>query len=314
MSTTTSFCRSTCHLGIVAVVALVILAPDSWGGRRKRGRLCHAESPIQQIQKHVVDGYIATGNFSVAYLVVANEIYDGDATIFMGSIAYRYDRSKKKLAIGVEGEPILLVQGNRAWIFLWENGDEPTYLEVTRPQAIGWKDIDESIELVRKECPLMGPGPYLPGPLLPILDGGIEQLFANAQALNMDDKDAKGFFQAAHPDRQPLMPASESKLDPQEFPRCTKTECEKSSSLYAFDRKTGILSCSIEEVPRMQVLGRPGNPVQVFLKQVVAYHETEERSHEFPEVPLRLPTNARKIKRGDLKDVFQEQLTDARLE
>ena len=226
-------------------------------------------------------------------------------------MAYRYSRERKKLAIGLGGgsDPMLLVDGKHVFIWLWNNEDKTsTYLEFKKSHAIGWSDIDEAMRLIEQQCPLVGIPFYLPGPLLPYLDGGVEQLFSKkTQILKRDDRDAELIFIYGHTDGKVLKTSNVSNLDPQKFPRCIKTEDAVSAWKYAFHHETGLISAATGVVPRMQVVGTPGEKVQVFLQQVVTYHAGEE-SREFPEVSLRLPKAATTIVIDDLKSALHKEM------
>ena len=271
--------------------------------------VCPAASPVQQIQDQVVAGYKAVDEFSVVYLVMVNEVGPKAASFGGGPMAYRYSRTRKKLAIGHYGIPMLLVNGNRAFIWLWANeGKTGTYLEFKKSHAIGWSDIDEAMRLIEQQCPLVGIPFYLPGPLLPYLDGGVEQLFSKkTQILKRDDRDTELIFIYGHTDGKVLKALDVSNLDPKQFPRCIKTEDAVSAWKYAFHHETGLMSAATGVVSRMRVLGTPGEKVEVFLQQVVSYH-AGEKSKEFPEVPLRLPKAAKTIAIDDLKNALHKEM------
>lgn len=271
---------------------------------------CPDASPEQQIKEHVVTGYKAVDEFSVVYLMVVNEV-DPGGTICMGPIAYRYNRAQKKLAIGGDGDPRLLVEDNLAFIWLWKNEDETsTYLEFKKSRAIDWRDIDEAIQLIKKQYPLAGPSFCLPGPVLPFLDGGVEQLFSEKTRVVTRDDRNDDFFVAGHPERTVLIGIQDkSKLDPKKYPRCIKTENAVSTWQYAIHHETGLISVAMGVVPRMQVLGVPGNKVDIGLIRACIYHAGGERSREFPEVSLRLPQTARTIAIDELKNALHMEMT-----
>ena len=270
---------------------------------------CPAASPERQLQEHVTSGYKAVDEFSVVYLMVVNEV-DPGGTICMGPIAYRYNRAQKKLAIGGDGDPLLLVEGNTAFIWLWKNEDETsTYLEFKKSRAIDWRDIDEAIQLIKKQYPLAGPTFCLPGPVLPFLDGGVEQIFSKKTRVVTRDDDSDDFFVAGHPQRTVLIGIQDkSKLDPKKYPRCIKTENAVSTWQYAIHHETGLISVAMGVVPRMQVLGVPGNKVDIGLIRAGTYHAGGERSREFPEVSLRLPQTARTIVMDELKSALHKEM------
>ncbi len=113
------------------------------------------DEPMPSIQKAVVESYGKLNHLSVSCLVYVKDMY-APAQISLGSIEYRFDRRRKQLAIGAQGEPGLLVRDNHLFLLLWhdKNDDVPTYLDVRKSQAVTWKDVDEARQLVRKNCPL----------------------------------------------------------------------------------------------------------------------------------------------------------------
>ncbi|MCH8046606.1 MAG: hypothetical protein IID44_23115 [Planctomycetes bacterium] len=275
--------------------------------------VCPAASPVQQIQDQVVAGYKAVDEFSVVYVAVVNDVNLGTGKHAIGtemsSIAYRYNRAQRKLAIGLDGVPVLLVDGNRAFIWLWENeGETGTYLELEKSHAIGWSDIDEVMQLIKKQYPLAGIPCYLPGPVLPLLEGGVERLFPKKTRVVKRDDRNDAFFVAGHPENAVLIGTPDkSKLDPKKYPRCIKTENAVSTWHYAIHHETGLISGAMGDVRRMPVMGTPGNNIRVFLKHIVTYPAGEEY-HEFPEVPLRLPRTAKIISMDQLKSRLYKEV------
>ena len=280
----------------------------------------------------MVDSYARLDRYSVSCVIAVIEKGQCSA---LGSFAYRFDRGTNRLAI--EGdETKLLVEGNRAFLLLSidETTGVPTYLKIERRRPVSWRNIDDALAVIRKECPsTTGLSFYNPSFALPFLDGGIDKLFSQkATALNLDPKVAARLasdmsqtgefakhdktidwdvevFGIGHPDYKFFIgpPPKKPKLDPKKFPICFRTEDAVSNWRYAFDPQAGTLSAAVGVVDCREIHGVPGNKVTIYIKPTISFGEGEVTG-EFRPARFQLSEEANVIGMADFKNFFHRAM------
>ncbi len=283
-----------------------------------------------ELRKAVTDGYGKVDRLSISCFFVDKENYEGEPVLCMGSLEYRFDRQTRRLAIGAQQEPGLLVNGKEFFFVLWhENNGDPTYLKVNKTHPVRWNDVDETMRVVRKDCPLCEFSCCFAcsGFVLPFLEGGVERLLPpNTKVLSLADPNQtarrialgeqeplgeQGIFGLGHPDYKVWIgyPKETPNLDPKRFPICFKTEDKACTWTWAFDPQSGTLSAAVGIVDPKGAWGVPGNNHLVLLKKIVSF-DKDDFGGRVSSVPLCLPENAKTVEFADLKASYYRTMRE----
>ncbi len=262
---------------------------------------------LAALRRAVEQGYAKLDHFTMSCFGYAADTKRGKPadSIYFGGMGYVFERKTKRLAIVKQGEPNLLIQDRRLFLFLWEDAGTGvrTYLEIVKERPITWEDVDEAEEIVRKQCPLASYERLDHCMILPLLDGGTDRLFAGAIRVlkRGEDKESISVFELGHPQYKIAigLPQPTTKLDPAQYPRCFRVESGVTKLSFAVD-STGIVSAVTGVAAREDVFALPGNPVFI-LKKNCGFNGNGQQPEKITEAALDLPKDAKRIGIVELK-------------
>ena len=227
-------------------------------------------------------------------------------------MAFRFDRSKKQLAIGGdEGVAFLLVKNNRLFVRVFRDAQgAPTYLVVEKPTAIGWDDVDAATQAIRMKCPLSDPVPIRCSCiLLPFLDGGMKRLFGEkSEMVNENDSTESMLFAWGNSDCRIGVGLDQPKLDPKRAPLCVRTKSGSAIWTYAFDRFSGMMNAVRGIVPSEQVTGAHGRQFEIMIGKSGSF--TGGPSADPTEVSFDLPKDAKVVELSGLRKAYLNALSE----
>ena len=272
-----------------------------------------ANSELAAIHRAIEEGYGKLDHLSMVCFGYAATLRDGkpNSSLYYGGMAYGYDRKTARLAIFKDGRPEILVQNGHLFTYLWgDSSGTATYLESVKPRSITWNDVDEAERIVAEQCPLAGYAHVDRCMVLPLLEGGIDRLFAGTiQILRQSDtREQVNIFELGHPQWKVMigLPQPVAKLDPARYPRCFRVKNGSTNLSYAID-SSGMISAVVGIVSRVDVLSVPGNRLFVLKKNcgLVEKGQTLGSENEFL---LELPQGAKRIGAADLKASYRAEM------
>ena len=261
---------------------------------------------LAALRRTVEQGYAKLDHFTLACFAYAADTKQGkpDRSLYFGGMGYAFDRKTRRLAIVKQGEPNLLIQDRRLFLFLWEDAATGirTYLEIVKERPITWDDVDEAEEMVRKQCPLASYERLAHCMILPLLKGGADRLFAGAIRVlkRGEEKEPTSVFVLGHPQYKITigLPESTEKLDPRSIRAASAWRIATKLS-FAVD-SSGIESAVAGVAAREDVFGVPGNPVFIF-KRNSGFNEKGQQYEKVTDAALDLPNDAKRIGVAKLK-------------
>ncbi len=288
------------RLGILGVLILALAAPLS---------VARAETPLEALRKSVADAYAKVDSLSISCFTFQRRLPE-EAVYAMGSVEVRFSRATRQLAIGSDGIPELLVEGNRLRLFATGEIVDPVYLNVATNRPMTWDDVDAATTKVQRACTLGQPSttPSLAF-ALPFLEGGMDRLFTKTTTLiDAADQDGKFIVGIGHPEGKVWIGEQKAlpKPDPARNPICVRTKSDAGTWEYAFNRETHLMTAARGVMDSDLVTGLPGRKFEVVMIKTVSFNGGP--SADPTEVPLELPKESRSVQAANLHAAYVAEL------